>query len=419
MYFQPFLFETKSIVKSIKQKDNFLFIELEKTIFYPGGGGQPHDTGIIKNNNFEGNVIEVFKETNNKTNNQTNEDYDNANQEKIIHKIKPIKGFLNENDSVDLILNKDRRINLIKMHTGEHILFKSLEKTLGEIKLNKIDLDEHESSLFILYEKELGWDLLFKAEELANTIIKENREIIEKEYPKTDAIMMEKIRIKPERIKQDLVRVIEIKDFDYSACKGTHAFNTNYVDFIVITKFNKDKQGYEIRFTTGNNAKKLLFEMSKISRVSTFLLETDLINVPTHIKKIKQESEDYKEKFRQISFKALDNYKIEEINYQNKAIRFIYNITENIEKKQLIDKANEIKENNEAIICFINKTDKEKAEILLTASDNLNINVPELLKKTIEQYKGKGGGKGNMAMGSFDSKNSNNILRDIKSNFTG
>ncbi|MEM4397477.1 MAG: DHHA1 domain-containing protein [Candidatus Woesearchaeota archaeon] len=412
MYFRPFLFEKKSIVKSIKQKDNFLFVELENTIFYPGGGGQPHDTGLIKNSNFEGNVIEVFKE--NKNNNETNEDYDNSNQEKIIHKVKPIKGILNEMDSVDLILNKDRRINLIKMHTGEHILFKSLEKTIGEIKLNKIDLDEKESSLFILYDKELNWDLLFKAEELANNIIKENREIIEKEYPKTDAIMMEKIRIKPERIKQDFVRVIEIKDFDYSACKGTHAFNTGYVDFIVITKFNKDKQGYEIRFTTGENAKKLLFEMSKISRISSLLLETDLLNVPNHIKKLKQESEDYKEKFRQISFKALDNYKIEEINYNSKIVKFIYNTTENIEKKQLIDKANELKENNEAIICFINKTDKEKAEILLTASDNLNINIPELLKKSIEKYNGKGGGKGNIAMGSFDSKYVDEIIKKIR-----
>ncbi|MEM3374188.1 MAG: DHHA1 domain-containing protein [Candidatus Woesearchaeota archaeon] len=410
-YFKPFLFEFKSIVKNIKKENNFLLVEFNDTIFYPGGGGQPHDTGIIKNNNFEGNVVEVFKESNK----------DNNEKEKILHKIKPIRGTLNINDEVDLILNKERRISLIKMHTGEHILFKSLEITLGEIKLNKIDLDEKESSLFIFYDKELNWDLLFKAEELANKIIKEDREIIEKEYPKTDAVMMEKIRIKPERIKNDFVRVIEIKDFDYSACTGTHAFNTGFVENILITKFNKDKQGYEIRFTTGENAKKYLFEMSKTARISSFLLETDLINVPTHIKKIKEESENYKEKFRQISYKALDNYHIEELNYKNKKVKFIYKITENIEKKQLIDKSNEIKENNnQSIICFINENqNSDKAEILLTCTDDLEINIPELLKKSIEQYNGKGGGKDKFAMGSFDLKNIEDVIKLIKQHING
>lgn len=459
-YFNTYLFDSKSKVLYIENKDNYYFVEFENTIFYPGGGGQPCDKGHVKNDFFYGEVIGVFKEKNNleikkdlkDVDNNVDNNFDknkddhnvNNNEEelnfnyRIIHKIKVIKGSLNLNDNVFLILDKERRLKLAKMHTAEHILFKSLEKTfdcIANIKLIKIDLDENESSLFIdldffdkTIDKKINWELLFKAEELANKIISEKREIIEKEYSKTDAIIMEKIRIKPERIKSEKVRVIEIKDFDFSACTGTHLSNTFEVGFILITKFNQDKKGYELRFTTDPN---FLFKMTQISRQISYFLETDINNSFSIVQKLKQDYEFYKERFRQISYKALDNYKTELIrcnkntnninhnNYNttnntnnsnndfiNDNIKFIYNIVDNIEKKQLIDKCNElINQNKEkTIVCFINKIDNQKAEIMVFRTKDLNISISDLVKKSTELLNGKSGGKDNFAFGSFDLK---------------
>ena len=61
MKYHKQIYEDKQRITSLEKKDSFLFIEVEDTIFYPGGGGQPHDTGVIENNNFQGKVVEVFK----------------------------------------------------------------------------------------------------------------------------------------------------------------------------------------------------------------------------------------------------------------------------------------------------------------------------------------------------------------------
>jgi alanyl-tRNA synthetase len=387
-FHNSFLFEEKSQVTKVEAKDGFLLVELNDTIFYPGGGGQPCDYGLLINDTFFGEVFEVYKE-----------------DEKIIHKAKIEKGELKAGDYVDLIVNKERRTKLIRMHTGEHILFKSLEHALGVVSLNKIDLGEEESSLFIS-AKEVTWDKLFKAEELANKIIEEDRPIIEKEYPKTDAVILEKIRIKPERIKSDTVRVLEVKDFDWSACHGTHAKSTAYVGNIFITKFNQAKGGYEIRFKT--NVKKELFDYAKIARVSASLFENEVEKVPEFIKKLKEQTEQYKERFRKLSYELLDNYKTE----THKGINLIYTISEEVEKKQLVDKsASLLKE--KTIVCFVNK-EEGRATVLLNVSKDLNINAPDLLNKILSKFNGKGGGRDTFAMGSVEEKYSEELIEEIK-----
>jgi alanyl-tRNA synthetase len=385
-YQSAFLFEDTDTVKHVENKEALLLVELSDTIFYPGGGGQPCDTGMIKSDSFSGEVVEVYKHNNS-----------------IIHKVKVLNGYLKIGDKVDLIVTKERRMKLIKMHTGEHILFKSLELNLKNVSLTKIDLEEDESSLFITAD-EVSWDLLFKAEELTNKIIDENRPIIQKEYPKTDAVMMNKLRIKAERIASDTVRVLEVKDFDWAACTGTHADSTGFVRNLLITKYNQAKSGYEIRFKT--DCKKELYKLAQTDREASFLLQTD--DILNSIKRIQQESENYKGKFRELSVKLL-NYASEEKIHD---ILFIYNVVEDLEKKQLVDKAASlIKE--KTIVCFVNKVEG-RASVLLSCSQDLKLNIPDILNKVLSKYNGKGGGRDTFAMGSVEERFASDIIEKIR-----
>ena len=60
-YQKTFLFIDEAIVKSITQLDDHLIAKFDETIFYPGGGGQPHDFGTVENDNFNGKVTKVQK----------------------------------------------------------------------------------------------------------------------------------------------------------------------------------------------------------------------------------------------------------------------------------------------------------------------------------------------------------------------
>ena len=386
-YQNAFLFEDSEIVKSVIHKENFFYVEFDDTIFYPGGGGQPCDTGIIKNSSFFSEVIDVIKE-----------------KDKVIHKIIAKKGTLAAGDQVDLEVDKDRRIRLVKMHTGEHILFRSLELALGDIRLNKIDLGENESSLFIITEK-LDWGTLLKAEGTANRIISEDRKIIEKEFTWDEIERMGKLRIKPERIRAEKVRVVEIQDFDWSACTGTHAHSTGFVANLLIIGFGISKEGWEIRFKA--DALQDLFALSGIAREASSYLQTDASSLISSITKLKDEAEIYKGKFRSLSYQALDNYKKENVG----KIDFIYNITEDLEKKQLAVKAAELLKDN-IVVCFINKT-AGKATIMLSSAPGLDM--PQLLIKVLSRFGGKGGGRDNFASGSFEATHIEEVLAGIKS----
>ena len=384
---EAFLFEHESTVVSALEKDGILEVEFSETIFYPGGGGQPCDTGTIEKEGFTGDVIEVFKEN-----------------DRIIHRVKT-SGTLEAGSKVIIKINKDRRIRLVKMHTGEHILFKSLEKILGDITLVKIDLGEEESSLFI-NANDVDWDKLLKAEELANQIIQENRKLTVKEIKKTDAVMMEKLRIKPERIHSDTVRVLEVKDFDLSACTGTHADSTGYVVNLLITTFNLAKGGYELRFKT--DVKKDLFEMSGIARKAATFLGSDLKGVIDGLKKTQETAERYKEKYRQASAKLLDHND----TYDANGTTFISNIVEDVEKKQMVDKSNLLAV-EKTVVCFASLSEG-KATVVLNCSKDLGLDASKLLNDVLSKYGGKGGGKANFAMGSAPENDAKEIIENIR-----
>jgi alanyl-tRNA synthetase len=387
-YHNAFLFEDKDTVRTTAEKDGFLYVELDDTIFYPGGGGQPCDLGIITGQDFFGEVVEVYKETT-----------------KIFHKVRPKHGILKAGDIIDLKINEDRRIKLLRMHTGEHVLFKSLELNLGDITLNKIDLDDAESSLFI-NANTVSWEKLFKAEELANRIIEEDRQILEKEYTKEEALRLPNLRIKAERIPGDFIRVVEVKDFDWSACAGTHAKTTGFVGNILITKFNLNKGSFELRFKT--NVKKDFFDLSRISRETSTFLGVEPAGILPAIKRIQDESESYKEKFRKVSAKLLDYNKEEKIN----DLIFVYNIVEGLEKKQLVDKAAVLVKEN-TIVFFVNYSEG-KATVLLSIHPGLKMNAPELLNKLLLVFNGKGGGRDSFAMGSCDEMSGERIVEEAK-----
>ena len=389
-YQESFLHEKEAKVTNIEEKEGFLLVELDDTIFYPAGGGQPCDTGIIKNNYFEGKVVDVSKK-----------------DDKIVHKVKIIDGTLKINDKIICRHSINRRLSLVRMHSGEHIFVGALLKIIKDVKVDKIMLDEDESSLFVIC-KDLTWEKIFEAEKLANKIIKEDRNIIVKEVSKEEAAKIPGLRIKLDRIKSDKIRLVEIKDHDIAACTGTHALKTSFVGNILITKFNIVRGVYEIRFKT--NVTEDLFELARIARLSSSIIKKDVKEVPDFIKKLIADNELKTTKIRELSSKLVQDVNEEKIN----DINFISNIFEDVERKQLVDHAASLVK-EKTIVCFINKIG-ENSQLLIMASEDSEINANKLLREVMNKFNGHGGGRENFAMGSFKKEFADkalDLVRDI------
>lgn len=387
-YHDPFLFESLETITSVEYEGDTALLEFSDTIFYPGGGGQPSDKGIIIIKGEEIPVMEVFKD-----------------KTIVKHKIKVPKNMdIKPGLPVELKIDSKRRQRLMRMHTGEHLFIGSLQRIIPEVKVDKIHLEEEESSVFVIPPKnrKLTWKDIFRAEENTNRIIKENRKVIihllnKEEVPKK----FPNARIKLDLIKSDNIRIIEIDEYDYAACAGVHCTTTGFIGNLLVTRFNQAKDRYEIRF--GVNAD--LAELSRYAREAASVLKVNPSLLVEFSQKLLQERDELKKSLREAISKEDINIREEQV----KDVKIRYAEVENLDKKQLNDKLNDNFGKGREVLIIFNRTGKG-TQFSMKISEKLG-DISEIIKALHL----KGGGKGSFASGLCE--NTSEFIEKIKSHF--
>lgn len=229
-----YLKKTTAHVTNVSEHDGNILIELDQTIFYPTGGGQPHDEGTLQVTADETKVFVVgsvytFKE-------------------KVFHVVD--KAGLSVGDEVMCLLDWERRYTHMRMHTAAHIisdLFEAEDDTL--VSGNQLGIDKSRIDLTLEH---------FDREHLQSFEAKAN-EIIKKAYPikkyflsrqeaEQDPGLFTLLKGFPDNIKE--VRVVDIEGFDKSACGGTHVDTTSEIKGVTFLKFeNRGAKRRRIYFT--------------------------------------------------------------------------------------------------------------------------------------------------------------------------
>ena len=228
-YKDSYLKQCKSKVNEV----NDYGVILDQTVFYPGGGGQPSDKGILKigNNEF---VVKNLKKIDGQ----------------IIHVIegtKPDVGL-----EVDAIIDWDYRYKLMRTHTALHILCGVIWRdygasvTGGDMKPLYGRMDFELDQMSVNFSKEV--------EEKINKEIKLSRNIKVYELPRDEAfqipdLIRTKINLLPKGINE--IRIVDIEGLDLQADGGTHVHNTSEVGYIKMT-------GHQSK---GRNNKRLQIEV--------------------------------------------------------------------------------------------------------------------------------------------------------------
>jgi len=379
-YHEAEVYEQTSRVKSLEQDGSDTLVELGESIFYPGGGGQPCDLGQLSAHGFKAEVIEVFKRG-----------------DRELHRLSSVRGSIKPGDDVEQHLDAGRRLALVRMHTGEHVLFKALQNVIKDIELDKISLEVKESRLYVKC-KDLNWDRLGEAEAIANRVIWESRPVKTRLVKKDAAASMPELRIRLDRIKSDTIRIVEVEGFDTAACKGIHVKNTTQVGNILITGFNIVKGSYEIRFKT--NARQELFELALAAREAASQLGVQPSRIHETITSLQQDLEAMKKQLRSLEAERLANISDDE-KKEIGSITLITKTTDNFDQKQITQIAGRLSEDAKTIVAIANRQEG-RTTLTLMASADLNIDAPKLLKETLAKFSGKGGGRGQFATGSAE-----------------
>ncbi|MEM0160662.1 MAG: alanyl-tRNA editing protein [Thermoplasmata archaeon] len=354
---------------------------LKDTIFYPGGGGQPPDTGKISGPDFEADITGAKKQG-----------------DLIVHSLSNIHGKL-EKEAVKITLDWDRRYALMKSHTGEHIFYRALE-LLYPVHFEKVEFQPEESVLFI--SGNLSFEQVKEAEDLANKKIMDAINI--NIYFQDPSQVSSDIRLKRDRIKDDSVRIVEIEKYDKSACTGIHVKNTKEIEILVATKLKRSKY-IEIYFRVGNFAREYL------KRAVTELYNIELLfnqTGPELIKKIgatKNELDTLKKEYYDLTSKM---FRFDNISFHN--INFYWSTSELGDFKGIEKRAQELVNSEIAIVLYGNQSEEK---IFLLFSKSLSIDL-QLIYKLIEKYNQKGGGKGNFLMVNAQKDVFNDLFESMK-----
>jgi misacylated tRNA(Ala) deacylase len=213
------------------------YVCLDKTAFYPLGGGQPSDTGILKWNDKDSLVKEVIKKG-----------------DSVQHKIQGEKPPVGT--KVHATIDWERRYNHMKMHTAQHILSGIIfddykARTVG----NQIHADY---SRVDFHPVNFSNEDIEKIENKFNEIIRRNLPV--KIYNE-ERSSLEK-RVDQQRAHLDLLpkfitklRIVEIEGFDICPCAGTHVKNTSE-----IPKIDEIKKE-----TKGKDKTRIIYSLSKSS----------------------------------------------------------------------------------------------------------------------------------------------------------
>lgn len=205
------------------------WIELDATIFYPLGGGQPGDTGIMAGaDGKEHNVIDTRKS-------------DTPNQ--IRHQLDTHDHGLKPGDIVETEVDWERRFKHMRMHTSMHLLGSlipvpvtggsvgaeksRLDFDLGEHQIDKVDLTTRMNKLV-----EASHPVVFGT--ITEAELDERPELVRT------------MSVQPPRGAGD-IRTVRIEGVDFQPCGGTHVNNTSEIGVVLISKIeNKGKRNRRV-----------------------------------------------------------------------------------------------------------------------------------------------------------------------------
>jgi len=234
-YEDAYIKEFKAKVLSIQKSNEHYIIGLDQTAFFPVGGGQPSDTGIIKGKNGNVSVKDVHMEN-----------------QLIVHVADGIEGNIREGDEVAGVIDWDRRYGLMRNHALAHLMAEAVRRATGstmEVVGSGLDLDK--ARLDLAHRGSLG-PLLPEIEKVANGVIRENRPIEirfmqRREAEEYVARFHESLKTLPPQVKT--VRMVGVKDWHACACGGTHVKSTGEIGAAeVLRRMSKGKGVERIEF---------------------------------------------------------------------------------------------------------------------------------------------------------------------------
>jgi len=363
-----------AIVKSKKAlSDGKFAVQLESSYFYPTSGGQAHDTGSIGG----AKVLDVFKD---------------ESGEAVVHILDsdiPI-------GPAPARIDTDRRMRHMQHHSGQHLLSQCFHRLLG-LETLSAHIGGQTPSSIDLPDRAISSHELKKIEFYANQIIYENRLITSYIVPpeEIDSISLRR----PPKVSGD-VRVIEIEDFDFSACGGTHCPQTGMIGLLKILKLERQNQKTRVYFSSGKHAFEIFNDYHEIV---TTLANQMSIHIEDIVETVQHQTETLRSTQKNMRKLQREQIVFEAKDMAARAItisgqRVVQGLFKSRPADELRALANQFKDMPQLVTLLATYNGK-KISMLATCTVDTRISARELLTKHLSRIGGSGGGDNQISQG--------------------
>lgn len=350
---------------------------LDRTAFYPTSGGQVFDTGTLLSDKGMARVIEVAEDDGGR----------------ILHFV--AGDGLPPGTQIRGQIDGARRRDHMQQHSGQHVLSAAFIRLFGFETVSFHMGDE--SCSVDLSTSSLNAQQIGEAETLANEIVLEDRPVDIRFVSRDEAERLGLRKIPP--AKRDQLRLIDIRDFDLTACGGTHVMRTGQIGGILLRKTEKVKPGWRVEFVCGIRAVRTARRDFQTLAEAAGLVSGHIWELPQQIEKLQGSAKTLRKSHRDLLEEVASYHANQLLNqtpeHNGRKVTVEVFPDRDLEYVKLL--AQRIVRQGTAI-CFFASTSAPPAMVFAQSAGQPH-HMGALMKEALASLGGRGGGSQDLAQG--------------------
>jgi alanyl-tRNA synthetase len=370
----PTIMEFEASVKELLTLgDGRYGVVLDRTYFYPTGGGQEHDTGGIGN----AQVVDVYKDEHNAY---------------LVHvvmgevEVGPVRAYI----------DAERRLRHMQHHTAQHLLTQCILQVTGNETVSA-NINGYTPSTLDIVATEISKTALEQAELQANQLIYANMQV------KTYFVTPEELRSiplrRPPKVSEN-IRIVEIDAFDYSPCGGTHVGHTGSIGLVKVLKAERQNDRMRVYFIAGLQAMHVFRQMYESVNSLANQMSIGWQDIPDVISKQADQLSTLQKDLQalrqaNVMYEARDLAAGAEHRGTIRLLRASFESRPVAELRLLAEELKKIP----AMVAYLSSYQGQRLSLIVTCNEGSGKDARQLLTQQLSRLNGRGGGDARLAQG--------------------
>ena len=344
-------------------------VTLNQTAFYPTSGGQPFDVGRLGDVNVV-DTIEV--------------------DDDVVH---VLTGSLAEGSSVHGEIDWQRRFNHMQQHTGQHVLSAAFDR-LFDNRTVSFHMGTDTSTIDRAHEA--AADEIERAVDESNRVVWDDRSLAIRFASAEEA---SRLPLRKDPTRDGTLRLIEIPDFDLSACGGTHVSRTGEVGVIAVLASERFKGGSRVTFVCGHRAVRALRGYRDAVSGTIRVLSVLPTELPSAVERLQTEGKDLRKTIGRLqeSLAVHEAARLLNTAATSGALRIVIEVVEGWDAQGLKAIASALIVNQNVAAVLVSAATPSFVVVARSGAAPMDAN--RTLRQLIERFGGRGGGRPDLAQG--------------------